>query len=92
METAKAGDPGMRSFAVLEWTQVAALALAGIAALPDGDPLYDPGALQGQHVLLDGTEYEVLGVDTCRIPRGPGRPYRHAFSLLVRKEAPGAAP
>lgn len=75
----------VRSFTALEWTQIAALAIANIAAPPEGDGLYDPDVLQGQRVLIDGTEYEVLAVDTYKIPRGPDRPYRDEFGLLVRR-------
>lgn len=50
--------------------------------IPEG--MYDPCALKGETVLIDGQVFEVLGVDTFAIARSPENPYGFGFGLLTR--------
>ena len=71
-------------FAAAEWIDLGARGvIAVIAALPDG--LYDPTQLIGRCVVIDGKEWRVRAAEAHAVPRGPHRPYKGAFGLLVER-------
>jgi len=77
----------VRSFTAQEWFTITGRGrVAVIAALPEGDHVYDPRTFKGWRVRIDSGEYDVIGVETTLgyVPT-PARPYRGSFGLLVRE-------
>jgi hypothetical protein len=49
--------------------------------IPQG--MWDPCALKGKTVAIDGETHRVVGVETFSICRSPDHPYVKSFGLLV---------
>lgn len=47
------------------------------------EEMVDPNVMQGTWVLIDGKKQYIAGVETFCVYRGPDRPYRMGFGLLV---------
>ena len=77
----------MRSFTAQDWFTITGRGkVAVIAALHEGDDVYDPRAFKGWRVSIDGEHYDVTGVETSLgyVPTA-ARPYRGSFGLLVKE-------
>ena len=80
----------MRSFTAKDWFTITGRGkVAVIAALPEGDHVYDPRTFKGWRVTIDGEQYDVTGVETTLgyVPT-PAHPYKGASGLLVREVSP----
>lgn len=74
----------VEEFPVRDWFTVTGRGLAATIDMPEGE--WDPRALSGRRVMLDGKVYSVRGVEMHMIPVSPERPYKGPIGLLVKEE------
>lgn len=83
------------NFRARDWFQITGRGWAASFDPADlmANDLYDPRQVAlGQQITIDSDPYQVRGVETFSIPRGPDQPYRLSFSFLVDGERPADWP
>lgn len=73
----------MMSFDSLEWVYITGRGWVAVVRFEGTTENWNPGALLGQQVYVDGWQFEVRGVEMTRQMIHPGHPYRGTIGLLV---------